>query len=202
MIIRPDEVEPAVVYSMMIRAIAPRPIAWVSTVSSSGATNLAPFSYFNGVCSRPAALSFSAVNRADGSKKDTVLNIEATGQFVVNVVPFSLAESMTLTAAELDHEDSEFQHAGLQPSPSHVVAAPGVTDSPIRFECELLQIVCIGDGALAANLVIGKVLLMDIDDAVLNERQKIDADLVDAIGRMGGLDYCRTSQRFSIQRGK
>ncbi len=198
MIIRPDEVEPAVVYSTMIRAIAPRPIAWVSTISPDGIANLAPFSYFNGVCSKPAALSICPVNRADGSKKDTVINIESNGQFVVNVVPFSLAESMLATASELAYEACEFDHADVPSVESKVVSAPGVASSPIRFECELMQIVHVGEGPLAANLIIGKVLLIDIDESVLNDREKIDPALVDAVGRMGGMDYCRTTSRFSL----
>ena len=198
MIIRPEEVEPSVVYSTMIRAITPRPIAWVSTISPGGVTNLAPFSYFNGVCSRPAALSICPVNRADGSKKDTVINIEATRQFVVNVVPFSLAETMFATAGELEYEESEFDFADVAAVESKVVSVPGVAKSPIRFECELIQMVPVGDGPLAANLIIGKVLLIEISDAVLNDREKIDPELVDVVGRMGGLDYCRTTSRFTI----
>ena len=97
----PEIDNPTDIYSTMIRAITPRPIAWVSTISPSGVTNLAPFSYFNGICSKPAALMFSPVNRPDGSKKDTVLNVEAIGQFVVNLVPYSLAEQMFATSADM-----------------------------------------------------------------------------------------------------
>lgn len=197
--IRPEQESPSLVYSTMIRAITPRPIAWVSTISPAGIANLAPFSYFNGVCSKPAALSISPVNKLDGSKKDTVINIESNGQFVVNVVPFELATSMLKTAAELDYEESEFDCSNVTVCSSEMVQPPGVAESPIRFECEAIQIVNIGDGPLAANLVIGKILLMHIDDRVLDERQKIDPERVDSIGRMGGLDYCRTRERFNIQ---
>lgn len=198
MIIRPAEVEPSIVYSTMIRAITPRPIAWVSTVSPGGVSNLAPFSYFNGVCSRPAALSFSPVNKPDGSKKDTVRNIEANRQFVVNVVPFRLAKEMLVTASEFEYEESEFGAAGLAEAQSHLVDVPSVAESPIRFECESIQIVPVGEGPLAANLVIGKVLLIDIDEKVLDPKQKIDPALLDTIGRMGGKEYCRTNERFTI----
>ena len=199
MIIRPAEAEPSLVYSTMIRAITPRPIAWVSTVSANGISNLAPFSYFNGVCSRPAALSFSPVNKPDGTKKDTVLNIESNRQFVVNVVPFRLAKEMLTTAGEFEYEDSEFEKAGVTEAKSTCVAVPSVAESPIRFECQLIQIVPVGEGPLAANLVIGEVLLINIDDSVLDEKQKIDPELLDTIGRMGGMEYCRTSLRFKIQ---
>lgn len=196
--IDPDQADATLVYATMIRAITPRPIAWVSTVSNEGISNLAPFSYFNGICSRPAALMFSPVNRPDGSKKDTVLNVEANRQFVVNVVPFQLAERMFKTSGDFDFEESEFEIAGLTPQPCKRVTPPRVAESPIQFECELIQIVPVGEGALAANVVIGKILLIHIDDAVLNQAGKIDPQLVDTIGRMGGRDYCRTRERFSL----
>ena len=166
----PEDVTPTEVYSTMIRAITPRPIAWVSTISSRGIANLAPFSFFNGVCSRPAALMFSPVNKPNGCKKDTVLNVEANGQFVVNVVPHSLAQPMLQSAQEFEYEESEFSATGLTAERSLKVAPPRVAESPIHFECELMQIVNIGEGPLAANVVFGKILLIDIDDRVLNER--------------------------------
>ena len=197
--IDPESVPPSTVYSTMIRAITPRPIAWVSTISPSGITNLAPYSYFNGVCSQPAALMFSPVNKPDGSKKDTVLNVEANSQFVVNVVPFSTSEAMFKTAEDFDYEQSEFENAGLTPKPSQRVKPPGVAESPIQFECELIQIVPVGEGPLAANVIIGKILLISIEDQILNEQGKIDPDLVDTIGRLGGMSYCRTTNRFELK---
>lgn len=196
--IDPESEHPNTVYSTMIRAITPRPIAWVSTVSPQGITNLAPFSYFNGICSQPAALMFSPVNKPDGSKKDTVRNIEANGQFVVNVVPFSAAEPMFETSSGLDYDVSELDSAGLTEKPSLRVAPPGVAESPIQFECELIQIVPVGEGPLAANVIIGKILLMNIDDSVLDASGKIDPQRLDLIGRMGGRSYCRTTQRFEL----
>lgn len=194
----PATENPALVYSTMIRAITPRPIAWVSTISENGVTNLAPFSYFNGVCSQPAALMFSPVNKPDGTKKDTVRNIESTGQFVVNMVPYSAAESMLKTAFEFEFETSEFKSVGLTEKPSIRVRPPGVAQSPIQFECELIQIVPVGDGPLAANVIIGRIVLMNIDDDVLGSDGKIDPSRLDTIGRMGGVGYCRTTERFVI----
>ncbi len=199
MLVDPEIESPERIYATMIRAITPRPIAWVSTISPGGKTNLAPFSYFNGVCSKPPALIISPVNRPDGTKKDTVRNIEATRQFVVNVVPFRCAESMFKTALDFDYEVSEFEQAGLSTKISRKVKVPGVEDSPIQFECELLQIVHIGTGPLAANLIIGKILLIEIDDSVLNRDGKIDPSLVDTVGRMGGFEYCRTVDRFNMK---
>ena len=142
---------------------------------------------------------FSPVNKPDGSKKDTVRNIESNGQFVVNVVPFSLAVPMLKSAHELDYEESEFGVAGLSEQNSKLILPPSIAGVPIKFECELVQIVNIGEGPHAANLVIGKILLIDVSEEILDSQGKIDPQLVDAIGRMGGKDYCRTSERFEIQ---
>ena len=195
----PEIDNPTDIYSTMIRAITPRPIAWVSTISPSGVTNLAPFSYFNGICSKPAALMFSPVNRPDGSKKDTVLNVEANGQFVVNMVPYSLADQMFATSADMEYEISEFEAVGLTPQASDRVKPPRVAESPVRFECEVMQIVHIGEGPLAANVVIGKILLIDILESVLDARQKIDPALLDTVGRLGSRSYCRTTNRFELK---
>ncbi|HMP68519.1 MAG TPA: flavin reductase family protein [Pirellulaceae bacterium] len=182
----------------MTHAIVLRPIAWVSTISHDGNLNLAPFSYFNGVCSKPAALSFSSVNRADGSKKDTVVNIEATRHFVVNAVSYTQAVKMHQTSAEFSADVSEFEEVGLTPVPSMRISPPRVAESPIQFECELLQIVPIGHGPFAANLVIGKIVLIHLAEDVLDSSGKIQPDRFGAIGRMGGLQYCKTDNRFDL----
>lgn len=199
MLIDPAAESASFVYSTMIRAITPRPIAWVSTISPTGVTNLAPFSYFNGVCSSPAALMFSPVNRPDGSPKDTLINIRSNGEFVVNVVPFSIAQQMSETAGDFQYETSEFSEVGLSPTPSQKVQPPGVLESPIQFECEVIQIVPVGEGPLAANVIIGKIVLMNIADEILDVDQKIDPSKLDTIGRMGGQSYSRTTERFEIK---
>ncbi|MDG1874148.1 MAG: flavin reductase family protein [Mariniblastus sp.] len=198
--INPENESPSLVYSLMTQAITPRPIAWVSTISPQGVPNLAPYSYFNGIGSKPAALMFSAVNKVDGSKKDTVRNIEANGEFVVNVVPFAVAKAMVKTSGDFDYENSEFEEAGLAEKPSIRVTPPSVKQSPIQFECELIQIVPVGTGPLAANVIIGKIVLINIEDRIIEKQGEIDPQLLDAIGRMGGRSYCRTTDRFEIQR--
>lgn len=196
--IDPDSLTPSQVYALMIRAITPRPIAWVSTISAKGIPNLAPFSYFSGVGSKPPSLMFSIANRPAGSPKDTLRNLATNSQFVVNIVPYRLAESMFATSAELDYEVSEFEHAGLDLEASEKVAPPRVAASPIRMECELVQTVSVGEGAGGSTVVIGRILLFDIADDVLDEQGKIDAAKVDSIGRMGGRGYCRTRDRFDL----
>lgn len=196
--IDPLKLTPSQVYAWMIRAITPRPIAWVSTVSKSGISNLAPFSYFAGVSSKPASLVFSCANRPDGSPKDTLRNLQAIPQFVVNIVSQDLAEAMAKTSTELSYEESEFEFAGLESQPSQRVRPPGVRLAPIRMECEVMQVIPVGEEAGGSHLVLGKILLLDIDDKVLDANGKIDPDKLDSIGRMGGRMYCRTRDRFEM----
>ncbi|MEZ6124011.1 MAG: flavin reductase family protein [Planctomycetaceae bacterium] len=194
------EIRPSLLYQHLIHCIVPRPIAWVSTVSESGITNVAPFSFFSGVGSRPPSLLFCPANNADGGPKDTLRNIESTGEFVVNIVPEFLAEPMNRSAAVLPPDESEFDVCGLTSLSGTRVRAPRVAESPVQFECEVLQILKIGDGPGGANIVIGRILYVHVSDAVLGADGVADPDLLNAIGRMGGKDYCRTGDRFSLPR--
>lgn len=187
-------------YRMMISVITPRPIAWVSTVSPRGIPNLAPFSFFNGVAANPPTVVFSPVNRRDGSKKDTILNIEQTPEFVVNVVSFGQAGPMNDTSAELPYEESEFEKCGLTPLPGEKVRPPRVKEAQVHLECVLHQIVHVGEGPLAANLVIGRIVLMHVDEAVLGADGLPDPRKLDTIGRMGGEAYARTTDLFELPR--
>src|SRR5262245_3215421 len=129
--IDPTQLRPAEVYRLMVGVITPRPIAWVTTASPAGITNLAPFSFFNGVAASPPTLVFCPVNRRDGSKKDTVVNIEAIGEFVVNVVPYALREAMNASSEELPYEVSELDRSGLTAAPSERVKPPRIAESPV-----------------------------------------------------------------------
>lgn len=200
MIIDPDKSSPRDVYRVMISCITPRPIAWVSTISPNGIPNLAPFSFFNGVGANPPTVLFCPVNRRDGSKKDTLVNVAATKEFVVNIVPFSLARPMNDTSAELPYEVNEFETAGLATAPSLKVKPPRVKDAPVHMECVLHQIVNVGEGALGANIVIGRIVCIEADDAVLDADGQIDPEKLDTIGRMGGQLYARTTDRFELAR--
>ncbi|MDP1560190.1 MAG: flavin reductase family protein [Pirellulaceae bacterium] len=200
MLIQPEELSVRQMYAYMVGMITPRPIAWVSTIGPTGVTNLAPFSFFNGVSAKPAALCFSAVNNRDGSPKDTIRNIEATGQFVVNVVPAELVEVMNQTSFEYPPDQSEIDSIGIEVVPSQLVRPPRVKASPIQIECQLIQVVKVGEGPAAGNLVVGQILLAHVDDAVLNPAGEIDPSLVDAVGRMGAADYCWTRQTFARPR--
>ncbi|MET0261585.1 MAG: flavin reductase family protein, partial [Rariglobus sp.] len=154
-------------YNWMASSITPRPIAWVSTLSPDGKTNLAPFSFFNGITGNPPTLMFSAVNLRDGAKKDTVRNIEATGEFVVNLVSHALTEKMNACAALLPYGESEFEAFGIVQSAAVNVRPPRVAAAPVSFECRLHTILPIGEGAGAANVVFGRIVAAHVNDAVL-----------------------------------
>lgn len=200
MTIDPTNIPIRDMYRHLVACITPRPIAWVSTISPRGITNLAPFSFFNGIGANPPAVVFSPVNRRDGSRKDTVLNIEANRQFVVNIVSEHLAERMNCTSAELPYEICEFEKCGLTREPSLRVKPPRVKEARVQMECELMQIVPVGEGPLAANLVIGRIVMLHADDDVLDADGQIDPATLDTIGRMGGDWYSRTRDRFAMKR--
>jgi flavin reductase (DIM6/NTAB) family NADH-FMN oxidoreductase RutF len=187
-------------YRMMIELITPRPIGWISTLSPAGITNLAPFSFFNGVGASPPTVCFSAVNSRDGRVKDTVLNIEATGEFVVNIAGYDNRIAMNASSEELPYEESEFDACGVIAVASETVKPPRVADAKAHFECVLHQIVRIGEGPLAANLVIGRIVLIHIADDVLDDKGAIDPRRLDTIGRMGGDAYARTTDVFRLPR--
>lgn len=192
--------EPRRAYAWMVSLITPRPIAWVSTVDADGRTNLAPFSFFNGVTSNPPSLLFVPVNTRDGAKKDTVRNLEAVPEFVVNLVPRRLAEAMNACSAALPHGESEFAAFDIAPAASDLVRPPRVAAAPASFECRVHQIVPVGEGALAAHVVIGRILRAHVDDAVLDDEGRADPAKLDLIGRLGGEDYCALGERFTVKR--
>jgi len=189
------------VYRWMIATIVPRPIAWVSTMSAeSGATNLAPFSFFQGVSTAPPVLMFVPANKRDGTFKDTLRNVQATKEFVVNMVPAEMAEAMSATSAMLPHGESEFERFGVKEIASTQVKPPRVAASRVAFECQLHTVVRIGEGPGGSNVVFGRILCAHIDDGVLGAEGLPDAGKLDLIGRMGGDDYCTTRDRFTIDR--
>lgn len=188
-------------YAWMTQAIIPRPIAWVSTVSADGRTNLAPFSFFQAVCSNPPTLMFVPTNNRDGGKKDTLRNIEAVPEFVVNLVPHALAAPMNATAAPLPHGESEFDHAGVAPAPSAKVRPPRVAAAPVAFECTLDRIVTIGAGVGAGNVVFGRIVALHVAEAVLGaDGRSLDPLKLDLVARLSGDFYMRSGELFTITR--
>jgi flavin reductase (DIM6/NTAB) family NADH-FMN oxidoreductase RutF len=195
----PEKLELRDRYALMIGMIQPRPIAWVSSISPDGRTNLAPFSFFTGICANPMTVCFAPVNDRHGKKKDTLINVEETKQFVVNLATEANAEKMNQTSAPYPYGVSEFEKAGLTPLPSIKVKPPRVAESPAAYECELMQIVRLGEGPLSGNLIIGKVVQIHVDDNIYNCGKIRHQDLK-LIGRMEGAWYSRTQDAFELPR--
>lgn len=182
--------------------VVPRPIAWVSTADEAGNLNLAPFSFFNVVCTRPPTLLFCpGVRGLDGATKDTLNNIRDTGEYVINVVTEATAEAMNRSATELPASASEFEFAGVTPAPAARVRPPRVAESPVSFECELRQIVDIGDGGIgSAAIVIGEIMHIHLADEILLPNYKIDIQALKPIGRLAGYSYARVNDIFEMKR--
>jgi len=196
--IDPNVFEGEGAYRLLSDAVVPRPIALVSTVGPEGVYNVAPFSYFNAVSSSPPTVAVS-VSRRQGELKDTLRNIEYSGDFVVNIVDDDLAEKMNATSADFPPEISEFQVVGLTPVAGDIISAPRVREAPISLECKLVQVVEIGQGLRRSALAIGEVLMFHIRDGLYQDG-RIDPEQLKAVGRLGGNLYCRTSQIFEMER--
>ncbi len=179
--------------------VVPRPIAFVSTVSTSGIVNLAPYSFFNAVAYDPPTIVFSSSRRVPTKEKDTLANIEATGEFVVNIVVDDIAEAMNKTAAEYPADVSEFEIAGLTPAPSDRVKAPRVAESPVNMECRLVQVVPIGRGDHAHGLVIGEIIWMHVRDDII-DGHRINHRILKPTGRLAGNIYCHTDDTYEMVR--
>ncbi len=192
--------KPRDAYHWLTSTILPRPIAWVSTISAAGKTNLAPFSFFQGVTASPPSLLFIPSNTRDGSKKDTLRNLEEVPEFVVNTVPRALAEQMNATSATLPYGESEIETFAVETVPSEMVRPPRVARSPVSFECKVHQIVHVGEGPIAANIVIGLIQALHVDPAVLGSDGMPDAGKLDHIARIGGSGYALTRDRFNLER--
>ena len=203
-------------YNILISAVAPRPIAWVSSLSASGHPNLAPFSFFNAVCTKPPLLAFAPGMRLPkksgaaagepagapaGQPKDTLRNIRETGEFVINIVTYKLAVAMNLTSGDYDVDINEFELAKIASASSKVVRPRCVAESPISFECKLWQILDFNPAPEGGSLVIGEIVSIHVDERYLKEG-RIDRNSLDLIGRMGGMQYTRTTERFEMVRPK
>ena len=202
----PARLEVLQTYKLMTGLIVPRPVALVSTVDRDGVHNVAPFSFFAGVGANPPTVLFcpslraKALEMAD-DRKDTLRNVEQTGEFVINIVSEAIAQASNLTAAEVGPEVDEFQLAGLTPVPSEVVRAPRVGELPAQFECKLLQIIFTGQGLGAGVVVLGQIVRIHLA-ADLEDNFRIDPTLLDAVGRMAGNTWVRTRDRFELVRPK
>jgi flavin reductase (DIM6/NTAB) family NADH-FMN oxidoreductase RutF len=188
------------IYKLMIGSIVPRPIALVSSIDEAGVRNLAPFSYFTACSSNPPVVVFCPILRhAAPMAKDTLRNITATREFVVNIVSEDFAERMNATAAMVPPEVDEFVLSGLTPIASELIKPARVAESHIHMECRLLQVVQVSDQPGGGSLVLGEVLRFHVAPDLIKDF-RIDPDRLRAIGRMAGSTYVRTTDRFDMER--
>ena len=188
------------VYQMLVGLVTPRPIAWVTTISSQGVVNLAPFSFFNAFGANPPVVVFSPTLKRDGGKKDTLINIEANGEFVINGSTEKHAHLINTSSKMLMPDESEVELVGLSTLRSERVKPPRIAEVPFALECKVIQIVPVGHGAISANLIIGEIVTMHIDDAVLDPNGLPDPRKLKAIARLGGEFWCRTQDLFQLER--
>ena len=203
MILDPSELSTREIYLLMVSAIVPRPIAWVSTRSAAGHDNLAPFSYFNGVSSKPPTLLICVGSRkwnGEIVKKDTWRNIEETGEFVVHASTEAMAEQINASSAELPPDVSEIAELGLTAGPSKVVKPPRILESPVAFECRLDRVIEVGEPALT-GLILGEVVRFHVDESVWDEAERaVDPEKLRPVGRLGGRKWARAFAVFEQQR--
>jgi len=186
-------------YRLLIGAVLPRPIAWVSTMDAAGRLNLAPFSYFTIVCPTPMTLLFCPGVHSDGRKKDSWRNIEEVPEFVINVTNEETAEAMNQTSIVLPHGRSEFEWAGLTPAPSRAIRVPRVAEAPVSFECVLERIVVISDQPGGGATIFGRVQCIHVRDDIY-DNGRIDLEALRPIGRLAGDGYARATDIFHMQR--
>jgi flavin reductase (DIM6/NTAB) family NADH-FMN oxidoreductase RutF len=199
----PDTLPWNSLYKILVGSVVPRPVGWISTVNAEGRPNLAPFSFFNVVCANPPTVLFCPMVRGrDGQSKDTLNNVRATGEFVVNIVTEALVEAMNASSLEAEAAVNEFEISGLATSPSVTVRPPRVSLSPIHFECRVHQIVEIGQKPGSGSIVIGQILHLHVDQSVLLGTDKINLAALKPVGRLAGNAYCRVTDLFELERPK
>jgi flavin reductase (DIM6/NTAB) family NADH-FMN oxidoreductase RutF len=193
--IEPKDLSPAKLQGYLQSAVAPRPIAFASTLSASGKPNLSPFSFFNVFSSNPPILIFSPARRVrDNTIKHTLINAEATREVVINVVNFDIVQQASLSSTEYADGVNEFLKSGLTQIPSDIVKPYRVKESPVQFECKVNQIITLGTGGGAGNLIICEVLKIHIDEKILDENGAIDQHKIDLVSRLGNNWYSRSNE--------
>ena len=200
----PAECQPRQIYKLMIGIIVPRPVALVSTMDKQGVVNLAPFSFFCGVGSVPPTVLFCPSLRVGASSgtvepKDTLRNVEETGEFVINVVSDTISAAANASSAEVPPEIDEFVISGLTPIASEAVHPPRVAESPAQMECKLLQVIYTGHAPGSGVIVLGEVLRFHIQENLFDDF-RVDPAGLDAVGRMAGTTWVRTHDRFDLIR--
>jgi flavin reductase (DIM6/NTAB) family NADH-FMN oxidoreductase RutF len=182
--------------------VVPRPIGWISTMSEDGVSNLAPFSQFQNLSFDPPHVMLSASEATTGARKDTIVNIEQTGEFVWNMATYDLREAVNISAQELPSHVDEFELAGLTKMPARVVKAPMVADSPIHFECVHVETLRLARGRAGSSgltdLIIGRVVAVHVKDEFLLPNGKIDILTIRPLARLGYYDYTTIDSIFEM----
>jgi flavin reductase (DIM6/NTAB) family NADH-FMN oxidoreductase RutF len=192
MIIQPADLPVPKLQAYLQSAVAPRPIAFVSSIDLQGNVNLSPFSFFNMFSMNPPILVFSPSRRVrDNTTKHTLQNVLEVDEVTINIVSYAMVEQASLASCEYPKGVNEFTMAGFTEKPSQKVKPPYVAESPVSFECKVNQVLPLGDKGGAGNLVICEVLLMHIQDSILDENRMIDPYKLDAVARMGQNYYSR-----------
>ena len=199
--IDPNDLSPKDVHRYLLHCISPRPIAFTATLSPDGLPNLAPFSYFMTGGANPPSVVISPLTTRDNGAKDTLRNIQATGEYVINVVTYDMRDRMNLASAEFNYGVNEFEEAGFTALPSIKVKPSRVAESPLHLECKLFKLVKHGEGPLSGNYIIGEVVYFHMAEHVF-DGDEVDARRINAIGRMGGDWYNRTEEEamFALSR--
>ena len=190
-------------YNPLKACVVPRPIGWITTIDTAGVVNLAPFSFFNVLSYDPPFVLFSAgVHESDGDRKDSVANVEATGEFVYNMTTWAQRDQMNETARIVDRAVDEMAAVGLEPLPSRLVRPPRVKGSPVHFECRLHQIIALPGHKPSSNhsVVIGRVVAVHIDDAALTADGRVDLLKLRPIARLGYKDYTTVDSMFQMEK--
>jgi len=183
----------------LVSAVLPRPIAFVSTIGKDGVYNLAPFSYFAALSTKPAVAGIGIGRKRDGGKKDTQVNIEFAKDFVINIVTESMAKAMNQASGEYPSDVDEFKEAGLTPAPSDLIRSPRVIESPVNMECKLMQILEFGEPPRIGSFIIGEIIRVHIKDELWVDGV-IKTHLLKPVGRLGEDFYCRTMDIFEMKR--
>lgn len=199
MLFKLDEMESQDIYKLMTALIVPRPIGWASTLSAEGVNNVAPFSFFMMITSSPPHIALS-IGARDGQEKDTLRNIRQSAEFVINVVSADVGPQMARSAFDFESDVSEFEVTGLTPIPSDVVKPMRVAEAPAHLECIARDILQVGGPPYGAHLVIAEVVRIHVKDDLLMERNRIDLQKLDAVGRLTGDSYASTREQYELKR--
>lgn len=192
--IDPQSVSTAHFHSVLLSAVAPRPIAFASTIDENGNVNLSPFSFFNAFSANPPILIFSPARRVrDNTTKHTLENVLKVPEVVINIVDYPIVEQMSLASTEYGEGVNEFEKAGFTEMPSEKIKPPRVKESPVSFECKVLEVKSMGDHGGAGNLIICEVVMAHVQDHLLTEDKKIDPTRLELVARMGGNWYTKTN---------